>query len=113
MLLLVRNSFGVFSVLVSGSLIVLILWHGSPELQTIAAYALSWFLLLSGVRFVFMDGSGAGDADSLRKLTHIPRGLLPGLPSVGRTSPPSVMGPAGVAVASSRVICVSRLTGCA
>jgi hypothetical protein len=73
MLLLVRNSFGVFSVLVIGSLIVLLLWRGSLELQTIAAYALSWFLLLSGVRFVLMDGSGAADAGSLRKVTHIPR----------------------------------------
>jgi hypothetical protein len=53
MLLLVRNSFGVFSVLVSGSLIVLILWHGSLELQTIAAYALSWFLFcLESVSFL-------------------------------------------------------------
>lgn len=73
MLLLVRNSFGVFSVLVIGSLIVLVLWRGSLELQTITAYALSWFLLLSGVRFAFMHGSGAADADSLRKVTHIPR----------------------------------------
>jgi Peptidase M50B-like len=72
-LLLVRNFFGVFSVLVTGGLIVLVLWSGSLELQTITAYAVSWFLLLSGVRFVFMHGSGADDAHSLRKITHIPR----------------------------------------
>lgn len=72
-LLLVRNFFGVFPVLATGSLIVLVLWSGSLELQTIIAYALSWFLLLSGVRFVIMHGSGASDADGLRKITHIPR----------------------------------------
>lgn len=73
MLLLVRNAFGVFSVVVNGGIIVFALWSGSLELQAITAYALSWFLLLSGVRFVFMHGSGASDAGNLRRITHIPR----------------------------------------
>lgn len=73
MLLLVRNAFGVFSVLVNGGIIVFALWSGSLELQAITAYALAWFLLLSGVRFVFMHGSGASDAGNLRRITHIPR----------------------------------------
>jgi len=73
MLLLVRNFFGVISVFLNGALIILVLKDGSAELQTITAYALSWFLLLSGVRFVLMDGSKAGDAFTLRGITHVPR----------------------------------------
>lgn len=72
-LLQVRNSFGVVSVLLNGGLIVLVLKYGNAEIQAIAAYALSWFLLLSGVRFVFMHGTGAGDAYTLRDITPIPR----------------------------------------
>jgi Peptidase M50B-like len=52
MLLWVRNRFGVVSVLVNGGLLVLVVGYGSVKLQTIAAYALSWFLLLAGVRMV-------------------------------------------------------------
>ena len=69
----VRNSFGFISVLLNGGLIVLVLRDGNLEVQTIAAYALSWFLLLSGVRWVLMHGIGAGDADTLRTITPIPR----------------------------------------
>jgi hypothetical protein len=72
-LLQVRNSFGVVSVLLNGGLIVLVLKYGNAEIQAIAAYALSWFLLLSGVRFVFMHGTRAGDAYTLRDITPIPR----------------------------------------
>jgi hypothetical protein len=69
----VRNSFGFISVLLNGALIILILRDGNLEVQTIAAYALSWFLLLSGVRWVLMHGTGAGDAGNLRDITRIPR----------------------------------------
>jgi hypothetical protein len=73
MLLLVRNFFGVISVLFNGGIVVLVLWYGSAELQIIAAYALSWFLLLSGVRFAVVHGSKAADAAALRTITRIPR----------------------------------------
>jgi Peptidase M50B-like len=73
MLFWVRNSFGFVSVLLNCGLLFLAVKYGSVKLQTIAAYALSWFLLLSGVRFVLMHGSGAVDADILRNLTHVPR----------------------------------------
>jgi hypothetical protein len=69
----VRNSFGFISVLLNGGLIIWILRDGNLEVQTIAAYALSWFLLFSGVRWVLTHGTGAGDADTLRKITPIPR----------------------------------------
>jgi Peptidase M50B-like len=72
-LLLVRNAFGAISVILTGVLLFLIIHYGSAGLQTVAAYGLSWYLLLSGVRWVFMHGSGAGDAGILRDLTYIPR----------------------------------------
>ena len=72
MLLLVRNFFGVISVALNGGLIFLVLHYGSTELQTFAAYALSWFMLLSGVRFALTLPSNAGDADTLRGLTRVP-----------------------------------------
>jgi Peptidase M50B-like len=73
MLLWVRNRFGVVSVLVNGGILVLVVGYGSVKLQTIAAYALSWFLLLAGVRMVFGGGSGPPDAGILRRITYIPR----------------------------------------
>ena len=72
MLLLVRNFFGVISVALNGGLIFLVLHYGSTELQTFAAYALSWFMLFSGVRFALTLRSNAGDADTLRGLTRVP-----------------------------------------
>jgi hypothetical protein len=73
MLFWVRNYFGLASVLINGGILVLAVGYGSVKLQTIAAYALSWFLLLSGVRFVLMHRSGAIDAGILRRITHVPR----------------------------------------
>jgi hypothetical protein len=73
MLILIRNFFGVISVAVSGALVFLVLRYGSPEVQAVAACALSWFLLFSGVRWVLMHGTGAQDAVNLTKRTHIPR----------------------------------------
>jgi hypothetical protein len=75
MLFRVRNFFGVISVLVNGVLLVVILSYGSVKLQVVAAYVLSWFLLLSGVGVVLTHGSNAGDAANLRRITHLPRFL--------------------------------------
>jgi hypothetical protein len=73
MLILIRNFFGVISVAVSGVLVFLVLRYGSPEVQAVAACALSWFLLFSGVRWVLMHGTGAQDAINLTQRTRIPR----------------------------------------
>ena len=63
MLFLVRNFFsGGISVVLNGGLLFLVLRYGSAGLQTVTAYALSWFMLLSGVRWVLMHGSNAADA---------------------------------------------------
>jgi hypothetical protein len=73
MMILIRNFFGVISVAISGVLVFLVLRYGSPEVQAVAACALSWFLLFSGVRWVLMHGTGAQDAISLTQSTRIPR----------------------------------------
>jgi hypothetical protein len=73
MLILIRNFFGVISVVLNGALVFLVLRYGRPEIQAVAACALSWFLLFSGVRWVLMDGTGAGDARFLAQTTHVPR----------------------------------------
>jgi len=73
MLILIRNFFGVISVAISGVLIFLVLRYGSPEVQAVAACALSWFLLFSGVRWVLVHGTGAADADILTQSTRIPK----------------------------------------
>lgn len=73
MLFLVRNFFGVISVLLNCTLLVVFLGLASAKFQSIAAYGLSWLLLFSGVGHVLMHGSNAADAASLRRITHIPR----------------------------------------
>ena len=73
MLFLIRNLFGGISVILNGGLLFLVLRYGSAGLQTIAAYTLSWFMLLSGVRWVLMHGGNAVDAGILRDMTYIPR----------------------------------------
>jgi hypothetical protein len=72
-LLLIRNSFGIISVILNGGLLVLVLHYGNAELQTVAAYGLSWFMLLSGVRWVLIHNIKAGDARILLDGTRIPR----------------------------------------
>lgn len=73
MLFVIRNFFGVISVLLNGVLLVLLMGYGSAKMQDIATHGLSWLLLLSGVGHVLMHGSNAADAAILRKITHIPR----------------------------------------
>jgi hypothetical protein len=73
MLVLIRNFFGVISVAISGLLVFLVLRYGTPEVQAVAACALSWFLLFSGVRWVLVHGTGAQDAIILTRSTRIPK----------------------------------------
>jgi hypothetical protein len=49
-----------------------VLRYAPAAAQTVAAYGITWLLLLSGVRRVLEVGIRSGDAGDLRKLTHIP-----------------------------------------
>ncbi|MFF9499153.1 M50 family metallopeptidase [Streptomyces sp. NPDC014656] len=81
-LVMVRNAYGVLSVLLTGTLFVLVSWLTAPEVQAVFAYAVVWFLLLGGVRPVFElqskrrhGGAPDSDADQLSRLTHVPAGV--------------------------------------
>ena len=82
MLVMVRNAYGILSVVLTGTLFVLVSWLAAPDVQALFAYAVVWFLLLGGVRPVFElqskrrhGGAPDSDADQLARLTHVPAGV--------------------------------------
>ncbi|MGW8380089.1 M50 family metallopeptidase [Streptomyces sp. ODS28] len=85
MLVMIRNAYGVLTVVVAGGAFLLVSWLTGAEVQAAFAYGVVWFLLLGGVRPVFelqrkrrprgmRGGHGApdSDADQLARLTHLP-----------------------------------------
>ncbi|MBL1095840.1 M50 family metallopeptidase [Streptomyces coffeae] len=81
MLVMIRNAYGVLTVVVTGGAFLLVSWLTGPEVQAAFAYAVVWFLLLGGVRPPFelqskRRGGGAydSDPDQLARLTGIPAG---------------------------------------
>ena len=68
-----RRSFGFITVPLAGFLIYLVLKHTSQSAQMVTVYAITWFLLFSGVRGIVEDGLKAGDAGILSGITSIPR----------------------------------------
>ncbi|MEU6840693.1 M50 family metallopeptidase [Streptomyces sp. NPDC046716] len=82
MLVMIRNAYGVLTVVVSGGAFLLVSWLAGPQVQAAFAYAVVWFLLLGGVRPAFelqakrrRGGAGDSDADQLSRLTHVPAGM--------------------------------------
>ncbi|MGC4772724.1 M50 family metallopeptidase [Micromonospora sp. DT44] len=79
MLVMIRNAFGVVSLLVTGALVFVVSWYAAPQVQAAFAYTGVWFLLLGGVRPVVelqrLRARGrmpASDADQLAGLTPFP-----------------------------------------
>ncbi|HTF12096.1 MAG TPA: M50 family metallopeptidase [Asanoa sp.] len=79
MLIMIRNPYGVFSVVVTGAVVFGVSWFGSPQVQAIFAYLAVWFLLIGGVRPVgelqTLRSRGRlpdSDADQLARVTHVP-----------------------------------------
>lgn len=79
MLVLIRNLFGVVSVLASGSAVFAVSWFASAVVQAAFAYLLTWFLLVAGPRPVLElhrkrrhGAAPYSDADQLARLTGIP-----------------------------------------
>ncbi|MEU0332635.1 M50 family metallopeptidase [Streptomyces sp. NPDC006193] len=82
MLVMIRNAYGVLTVVLAGSAFLLVSWLAGPQVQAAFAYAVVWFLLSGGVRPAFelqakrsRGGAGDSDADQLSRLTHVPAGL--------------------------------------
>ncbi|MFB7938196.1 M50 family metallopeptidase [Streptomyces sp. NPDC056049] len=82
MLVMVRNAYGILSVVLTGALFVLVSWLAPAEVRAVFAYAVVWFLLLGGVRPPFElqskrrhDGAPDSDAGQLSRLTHVPAGV--------------------------------------
>lgn len=79
MLVMIRNIFGVLSLLVTGGVVLAVSWYASPEVQAAFAWTSVWFLLLGGVRPVVelqrLRSRGRmpeSDADQLARLTPFP-----------------------------------------
>ncbi|MEV6813548.1 M50 family metallopeptidase [Micromonospora sp. NPDC051296] len=79
MLVMIRNVFGVLSLLVTGGAVLAVSWYASPQVQAAFAWTGVWFLLLGGVRPVVelqrlrsRRGMPASDADQLAGITPLP-----------------------------------------
>jgi hypothetical protein len=82
MLIMVRNVYGAFALVVVGGAFVAISLYASPDVQAAFGYGMTWFLLLGGVRPVVelwrqrRERAGvASDAAQLAGLTHLPAAL--------------------------------------
>jgi Peptidase M50B-like len=71
LLVVLRSVFSFVPVLITGALLYLVARYASEGVDTVTAYGVAWFLLLSGVRVVIEHGASAADARSLARLTHI------------------------------------------
>ena len=70
---MLRRSYGMITVVFTGAL-VYVVGHFTPRgVQIVAAYFLTWLLLLSGVRGILYRGPDSGDGADLSELTWIPR----------------------------------------
>lgn len=67
-----RTSFGIVSVAVAFVLLFGVAGFASVQVQVLTSYGLAWFLLISGVQMIRIDGKGADDAKILQGLTKIP-----------------------------------------
>jgi hypothetical protein len=93
MLVMIRNVFGVVSVVVTGAIVFVVSWYASQPVQAAFAFLFSWFLLFGGVRPVGelqskrrRGRAPTSDADQLARLTGVPGTLwvvLFGLVSLG------------------------------
>lgn len=86
MLLMIRNIYGVVSVVATGAAVFLVSWFTPSEVQGAFAYLFIWFLLFAGVRPVFelqsqrrRRPSPQSDADQLARLTGVPGTLWVGV----------------------------------
>ncbi|MDI5963827.1 M50 family metallopeptidase [Streptomyces sp. SL13] len=82
MLLMIRNAYGLLTVVVAGGAFLLVSWLADARVQAAFGYLVVWFLLAGGVRPVFElqrkrrhGGAPDSDADQLARLTHVPAAM--------------------------------------
>ena len=83
MLITVRNFFALCVVLVTGLLLYLFARHAKIAAQTVLAYTITWFLLLSGLWHVLRYDGRQGDAPKAAERTHLPSWLWVGVWQLG------------------------------
>jgi hypothetical protein len=86
MLIMVRNLYGALALLVTGAAVVAVSLLTTPYVQAAFGYAMTWFLLLGGVRPVNelrrqrrRQPGWNSDADQLARLTRVPAGAWVGV----------------------------------
>ncbi|WP_018657949.1 M50 family metallopeptidase [Actinomadura flavalba] len=79
MLIMIRNVYGVLSVVGTGAVIFVVSWVTGPQIQAAFAYLAAWFLLFAGTRPVIelqrmrkRRMAPTSDADQLAHLTGVP-----------------------------------------
>lgn len=79
MLVMIRNVYGVISLLVVGAVVLGVSLRADPDVQGAFAYGMTWFLLLGAVRPITelqrhrrRNPGARSDADILARLTHLP-----------------------------------------
>lgn len=72
LLFLIRKSFAIVSVPAAIALLALVMHYAHAGLEEVIVYAMTWLLLLSGVRVAADHGVNAIDAGHLSRTTHIP-----------------------------------------
>jgi hypothetical protein len=83
LLITVRNFFALCVVVVTGLLLYLFSRHASVAAQTVLAYGITWFLLLSGLWHVLKYDGQRGDAAKAAEKTHLPSWLWVGVWQLG------------------------------
>jgi hypothetical protein len=71
-LFMLARSFGLLSVPFAIAALYLVLRYAHGRTEVVAAYAVAWLLLVSGVRAVIAHGMHSGATDNLRSRTHLP-----------------------------------------
>jgi hypothetical protein len=75
LLVSLRKSFGLITVFLAGGIVFGIARYTPMPVQVTAAYAITWLLLLSGVRRVLEVGVRSDDGGRLRAMTHLPHAM--------------------------------------
>jgi hypothetical protein len=82
MLVMIRNAYGVLTVLVTGGILFGVSWYADAKWQAVFAYAVVWFLLIGAVRPVFevqrqrrRGRARYSDPDQLARVTGVAGGV--------------------------------------